>query len=42
LSEARRRSFSILQYSITSLLRDRDFYDPPTSAISLFILQSSD
>jgi hypothetical protein len=34
-------SFSILQYSITPLLLDRDFYDPPASGISLFIVHSS-
>ncbi|MEJ2166743.1 MAG: hypothetical protein P8X90_14540 [Desulfobacterales bacterium] len=28
-------SFSILQYSISPLLRDRDFYAPSSSAISL-------
>jgi hypothetical protein len=33
-------SFSILQYSNTPSLQDRDFHDPLASAISLFIVHS--
>jgi len=32
----------LFQYSITPLLRDRDFYVPPASAISLFIVHNSE